>query len=173
MDAAAARDRLRAEEAGSVLANARLQLAGERFAVARAIDAAARQLTRAECQGLLDEFSDASGRPLRTALEAQGVDASAYLARVFFYDAPEGACGTANLAITKPGSRAILVCGPRFVSQMKRNSRHVEALVIHEMLHSLGLGENPPSSDHITSRVLARCGRRGSALSAAAVAEKR
>jgi hypothetical protein len=41
---------------------------------------------------------------------------------------------------------------------MSRNSRHAEALVIHEMLHSLGLGENPPPSDEITARVRARCG---------------
>jgi hypothetical protein len=33
--------------------------------------------------------------------------------------------------------------------------------VIHEVLHSLGLGENPPSSDHITERVRARCGQGG------------
>jgi hypothetical protein len=44
---------------------------------------------------------------------------------------------------------------------MRRNSRHVEAILIHELLHSLGLGENPPSSDYITSRVRARCGERG------------
>jgi hypothetical protein len=32
-------------------------------------------------------------------------------------------------------------------------------MVIHEMLHSLGLGENPPSSREITKQVTARCGR--------------
>jgi hypothetical protein len=43
---------------------------------------------------------------------------------------------------------------------MSRNSRNAEAIVIHEWLHSLGLGENPPSSDYITTRVRARCGER-------------
>jgi hypothetical protein len=37
------------------------------------------------------------------------------------------------------------------------------------MLHSLGLGENPPTSDHITARVLARCGAQGEAKGAARV----
>jgi hypothetical protein len=32
-----------------------------------------------------------------------------------------------------------------------------EAVIIHEMLHTLGLGENPPSSTEITFRVLNRC----------------
>jgi hypothetical protein len=32
-----------------------------------------------------------------------------------------------------------------------------QAIVIHEALHTLGLGENPPSSAEITARVLASC----------------
>ena len=34
-----------------------------------------------------------------------------------------------------------------------------EAVLIHELLHSLGLGENPPDSAAITDRVMARCER--------------
>jgi hypothetical protein len=137
--------------------NVRLVHNGERFAVARALDGAARALGEAECQALLDEFSDRSGRPLRAALEVFGVSAPEYLGRVFFYDAPPQACRTSALAVTSPGSRAILVCGSRFARQMSRGSRHAEAILIHEIFHSLGLGENPPSSDHITERVRARC----------------
>jgi hypothetical protein len=33
------------------------------------------------------------------------------------------------------------------------------ALTIHEELHSLGLSENPPTSQAITAQVIARCGR--------------
>jgi hypothetical protein len=33
----------------------------------------------------------------------------------------------------------------------------VEMIVIHELLHVLGLGENPPTSEAITARVVARC----------------
>jgi hypothetical protein len=34
----------------------------------------------------------------------------------------------------------------------------IEILLIHEFLHTLGLGENPPTSDAITQRVAVRCG---------------
>ena len=140
---------------------ARLALAAHRYALARAIDEAARQLADERCQTLLDEFADASGQPLRSVLAGQGLAVSDYMAQVFFYDAPESACRARNLAITRPGSRAIFVCGARFAREMSGNSRNAEAIVIHELLHSLGLGENPPSSDHITSRVRARCMWRG------------
>jgi hypothetical protein len=140
--------------------NVRLVHNSERFAVARALDGVTRRLARPECQALLDEFADASGRPLRAALEMSGRSAPGYLSRVFFYDAPPRLCRTSTLAVTVPGSRAILVCGSRFVRQMASNPRHAEATLLHEVLHSLGLGENPPSPDYITERVRARCEQR-------------
>jgi len=130
----------------------------EKATVARALDGAARKLALPECQALLDEFKDASGRPLRAALQASGRSAPEYLGGgVFFYDAPPGLCRTSSLAVTQPGSRAVLVCGSRFVRQVGRDPRHAEATLIHEALHSLGLGENPPSPDFITERIEARC----------------
>jgi len=158
LDASLASAREPAEDGPNDSGTARLVLAGHRYALARAIQSAARQLAEPACQGMLDEFQDAAGRPLRAVLAEQDVDFSGYLGRVFFYDAPEWACRGANLAVTKPGSRAVFVCGSRFQKEMARDSRNAEAIVIHELLHSLGLGENPPSSDFITARVRARCG---------------
>ncbi len=43
---------------------------------------------------------------------------------------------------------------------MGQDPRHAEAILIHEALHSLGLREDPPSSDFITERVRARCDAR-------------
>ena len=160
LDAAAAREGLVAGEGVIDSGTARLTLAAHRYALARAIRGAADQLVDERCQALLDEFADASGQRLRSVLATQGLGVSEYVTQVFFYDAPESACRAANLAITKPGSRAIFVCGARFQREMSRNSRNAEAIVIHEWLHSLGLGENPPSSDYITGRVRARCGER-------------
>ena len=40
----------------------------------------------------------------------------------------------------------------------KQTPDHQREVLIHEMLHSLGLGEGPPSSLEITRGVLARCG---------------
>jgi hypothetical protein len=149
-----------ATRAGADASNVRLVHNSQRFAVARALDGAARTFGDPECQALLDEFKDASGRPLRAALEESGRSAPEYLRWVFFYDAPPRLCGTSALAVTRPQSRAIFVCGSRFVRQAQSNSRHAEAVLIHEALHSLGLGENPPSTDEITRRIRARCGRR-------------
>ncbi len=144
--------------AGEDATNVRLIHNSERFAVVKALGGAARALARPECQMLLDEFADGSGRPLRTALQASGLTASEYLAGVFFYDSPPPLCGGSALAMTKPGNRAVLVCGSRFVRQAERSARYAEAVLIHEALHSLGLGENPPSSDFITERIRVQCG---------------
>jgi hypothetical protein len=128
------------------------------LAVAEAIRGATRRLTHARCRDLLDEFADASGQPLRAVLAAQGTDAGGYLDRIFFYDANPSACEGLMLAgATGPGSRVIRVCGRRFECTMAESSSYGEALIIHEMLHSLGLGENPPTTQYITSRVRAQC----------------
>jgi hypothetical protein len=139
---------------------ARLSRPVERMAVAQAIRGAALKLAAAECQAVLDEFTDTHGRPLRAVLEGQGLDAGAFLDRVFFYDAAPEACEGLTLAGTHlVGSRVIRVCGRRFAREWASSSSHAEAVIIHEMLHALGLGENPPSSGYITARVMARCGR--------------
>jgi len=138
--------------------NARLRQPRERMAVAEAIWGAARRLALARCLGLLDEFVDASREPLRAVLTAQEMDAGEYLDRMFFYDANPSDCeGTMLAGATGPGSRVIRVCGRRFARTMAESSSQGEALIIHEMLHSLGLGENPPTSRYITSRILDEC----------------
>jgi hypothetical protein len=147
-----------AAESPAPLGTARLEWAGARFALERALQAAAVDLRGARCQGLLDEFADASGQPLRSVLAAKGLGIEEYLTQVFFYDAPEGACRGGRLAVTTPGSRVVYVCGTRFQREMFRKPAHAQAAVIHEVLHTLGLGENPPSSEQITARVLDRCG---------------
>jgi hypothetical protein len=145
-------------QAQEMPSNARLRRPAERMAVAQAVRGAARRLTHEQCQGLLDEFTDASGQPLRAALEVHARDVEEYLGRVLFYDAPEVACQDQMLAgVTAAGSRVIRVCGRRFARTVTESSRHAEAIVIHEMLHSLGLGEDPPTSDYITLRVMQRC----------------
>jgi hypothetical protein len=132
----------------------------ERMAVAQAIRGAALKLARPGCQGLLDEFTDAQGRPLRAALEAQGLEAGAFLDRVLFYDAPPAACEGATLAGAHlVGSRVIRVCGRRFLRVNTESASHAEGVIIHEVLHALGLGENPPTPAHIASRVMDRCRR--------------
>jgi hypothetical protein len=49
------------------------------------------------------------------------------------------------------------VCGRRFAEVSLSRPVYGDAVFIHEMLHALGLGENPPTSSVITRQVIARC----------------
>jgi hypothetical protein len=128
-------------------------------ALRRAVMGARRRLERPECQRLFAEFTDASGRPLQETLDALEQTGPRYLGLILFADAsqrPHCKAG-GSVAFTEPGSRVVYVCGPQLKNTVDQNSAKAEAVVIHEMLHSLGLGENPPTSEEITARVLARC----------------
>ena len=63
----------------------------------------------------------------------------------------------AVLAFANVGKRDVFICGTRLWQTYRSNPTYVEALIIHEMMHTLGLGENPPSSLEINARVLKRC----------------
>jgi hypothetical protein len=126
--------------------------------VERALAGARRRLEQPGCRRLLSEFHDQRGRPLGDALGAEGRHGSDYLARLLFYDGEgQPQCRRqATLAFTRPGSPVILLCG-RFLKVSRVDPELAEAVLIHEALHSLGLGENPPTSAEITARVLNRC----------------
>jgi hypothetical protein len=129
--------------------------------VRQALDGAARRLERDVCSAVLDEFRDLAGRPLREALERAGETPAGHLRRILFYDGSEHAqCRNGRaLAITQPGSHAVQVCPEAIRSRYRRDPRYVEVILIHEALHTLGLGENPPSSVAITKQVMRRCSR--------------
>jgi hypothetical protein len=117
-----------------------------------------RRLREPGCRALLADFRDAEGRPLSSTLDAFGVSADQYLAMVPFLDgAGRPLCkGGQSQLLTVRGVARILVCKP-FLQTVDRERVKAEVYVIHEMLHTLGLGENPPSSQEITQRVTHRC----------------
>lgn len=127
----------------------------------RALEVAADMLTKPGCQEVLTDFRDGEGRTLRANLDEMGVTPSAYLAWVYF--TPGGSrnrCDNSRvLASTSPGSRVVFICGTQFQSVQVQDSRYSAYTLIHEMLHTLGLGENPPTPREITGRVMARCSR--------------
>ena len=132
-----------------------------RHVVARAIDGAMRRLEGAQCQTLLDEFADASGAKLRTVLDQANVTPMEFLSRLRFADgnATRQCQRTEGLAaFTKPGNRVIFICGSIFDVEFREQVRAAQMIIIHEMLHAVGLGENPPTSSEITARVTKRCG---------------
>jgi hypothetical protein len=119
---------------------------------------AARRLEQPACVRVLEEFRDAAGRRLAENLAAFDSSPSDYLRMIPFLDgSSEPLCvdGRAYL-VTVMGIHRVLVC-PGFVDKELHSPRTAEALLIHEMLHTLGLGENPPSSSAITARVSDRC----------------
>ena len=131
-----------------------------KFAVEGAVKGAAVRLARSSCQDVLSDFEDDSGRTLQTALLASGRSPAEAFAALRFVDsrtATQCQAGT-TLAFTQTGSPAIHVCGRQFVKRSMRNRLTAEIIVIHEFLHSLGLGESPPSSQAITEQVVVRCG---------------
>ena len=137
-----------------------LMTGAARIALVESLLGAMRRLSRPECQQLFEDFTDPAGRTLTIKLEAiaqSPADALVGLTFVNGDDTPRCRTDGAVVAFTKPGSRVIHVCGQRFV-QFAGHTKGGEVLLIHELLHSLGLGENPPTSSRITNAVINRCG---------------
>lgn len=132
----------------------------EGLSVKWAVQGAQRRLAAERCGKVFGDFTDASGRTLQQNLDALALTPADYLDQIVFYDGIDsGRCRSSNvLAMTMPGSRAVIVCGARFAAARQSHPRLAEVIIIHETLHTLGLGENPPSARDITARVLERCG---------------
>jgi len=130
----------------------------ERFTILRAVDGALRRLGRPECQRLFTDFTDLEGRTLAENLTTLGKTPIEFFNELYFTEDRVTPCclRRGTLAFTAPGQRVIRVC-PRFSSVSLENAAFGDATLIHEMLHALGLGENPPKSSDITRQVLARC----------------
>jgi len=123
--------------------------------VRRALANARAQLVGESCRQLFSEFADSSGRPLQESLDARRQQPEEYLATLFFYDGSGlPGCRSTVAAATSPGSQVVLICGDQFDQQRWPDG---EVTLIHEMLHTLGLGENPPSSSEISRQVRMRC----------------
>lgn len=129
--------------------------------VARAIDRASSMLSSAGCREVFSDFRDAAGNKIQDNLDGLGLNGLAYLSRTFFYDGSgRRACASSKtLAATSPGSHVVFVCLVQFAAVEHGNPGLAAAILIHEELHSLGLGENPPDSKEITAQVIARCGK--------------
>ena len=137
-----------------------LRTGADTVAVVRALGGAQRKLQDAECAGLLAEFKDQEGRALQDNLAPFEMAPNDYLVQLIIKDGGGDRtggrlCRSGAAAVTVPGSRVVYICGGSFRDQaagLRENT------LIHEMLHTLGLGENPPTSAQINARVRQRCG---------------
>lgn len=125
-----------------------------------AVALALQELSAPRCQQIFSDFRDSAGEPLQSRLDALGYSAARFLETLRFANGERlEACQSSRiLAATAPNSHVIFLCGLPFFEKQRRDPEFSAALVIHEMLHSLGLGENPPPSNEITMRVIERCG---------------
>lgn len=132
----------------------------ERWNMKRVVEAAAARLARCSCEKVLFDFVDEQGVPLGTRLASTTKNPVEAFTALRFVNKPMAPqCRTGQrLAFTFPGSQVIYVCSLKVRNESIRNSVRTELIPIHEFLHSLGLGENPPTSQDITTRVSVRCG---------------
>ena len=130
-----------------------------RPAVHDAIAGARERLARSECLGVLGEFEAATGVTLGQNLAVLSPSAADYLSLVLFVDGSnEPRCVMSPVvAWTQVGSRVVRICGTKFAERRQIDPASTEITIIHEALHTLGLGENPHSSREITRRIEKRC----------------
>ena len=134
--------------------------ASTRFAAQHALREASIRLLDSKCQAVVSGFRDERGRPLTDKLSELGMTAQAFLNVVIFQDAGErlGKCDRqGTLAFTTPGDRIVYLCGRAFERAWRGNPHEAQNTLIHEMLHTLGLGENPPSPREIRHRIQQLC----------------
>ena len=128
-----------------------------------AVTLAAARLRVSACAAVVGDFRDeATGHPLTERLGETGQTASEYFSHWLTFASGFGLRPCKNserIAYTSPGSRVVFVCPDQFRTAWRKNEGTAANVLIHEALHSLGLGENPPDSKAITAQVQARCGR--------------
>jgi len=149
--------------ATSVNAAAPLTLTGwDARAVASARTGALKRLESDECRKVFTDFSDDQGRRLQQNLENWTASPAEYIGLIPFVDgSSHPLCRKTKVAlVASPGVRRVFVC-KTFSEVQLRQPGAAESMVIHEILHTLGLGEAPqkgaPTSIDITQRVEARC----------------
>jgi hypothetical protein len=127
-------------------------------AVAQAREDAALEVQDAECRRVFSDFQDVHGRTIAEKLEAWAVDPAEYVRSLLFVDGlGESRCHSGKVMLASvPNVPRVFVC-PGFARLQRYEPGRARSLVIHEVLHTLGLSENPPSSAEITERVQARC----------------
>ena len=126
--------------------------------VRRAVDLALAKLLLPGCSDVYDDFILPKGGTPRSELDRMGIGPAEYVQRLVFVDGSrDPLCRTGQAVLTAtPGSWIIRVC-PSFAGFQLREPGLSASLIIHESLHGLGLGENPPPGRDVTQRIERRC----------------
>lgn len=126
------------------------------FDAARSI--ASRWLSRERCRAVFGDFRDSAGRPLSAVLEETGRTPEGRLLEIeFSLGGDEGRCRDSEvLAVMSSGSTAVRLCAAAG-RLARRDPPSLAVVLLHEELHSLGLGEDPPTSREISRAIEAGC----------------
>ena len=126
--------------------------------VRRAIDLAIQKVALPECAAVYADFELAKGGTPRDALNRTGMAPEELFESLVFVEGSRDPSCRRTPAVLKatPGRYVIAVC-PEFAQVAMRDPGLSASLIIHESLHALGLGEDPPSSKAITRQVERRC----------------
>ena len=118
-----------------------------------AVRTAAARVAVPGCGALLFEFVDQQGVPLATRLDALQMSFQDYVHTVIFVDGRARRACDGPTAVTMPGSRVVYLCG----ALIREPHSETWVTIVHEVLHSLGLAEHPPTPAFISSRVRTLC----------------
>jgi hypothetical protein len=127
--------------------------------VERSVALALQTLENDQCQAVYGDFEDNEGHRLRENLELLGLTATQHLKALRWID------GTGHPLCRNPtiffvahvGDVFVRVCPKQFAAFAARQPAKAAGIIVHEQLHTLGLGENPPSSEAISRQVFYRC----------------
>lgn len=130
--------------------------------VGQIVARAARRFAEPGCTSLLVLYDDVrTGRPLIETLRSSGQTPTSHFARLRIYSGDERMqCRWRETwAWAAVGSDAVFVCRSRFTTLAEKSEKAAANILVHEALHTLGLGENPPTSEEVTAAVHDHCGR--------------
>jgi hypothetical protein len=127
------------------------------FGLEAARDLALERLGTGGCRAIFEELRDFTGRPAARRLAEGERSPSSHFARLQFLEGVDGPCASSLAAWSVTGDPRVRLCGREFRAIASRDRREAAAILIHEALHTLGVGEDA-AREPLTSYVRRRCG---------------
>jgi hypothetical protein len=110
------------------------------------------------CRAIFEELPDFTGRPAARRLAAGERSPSSHFARLQFVESRDGLCAQGLVAAwSSPGNPRVRVCPRAFAAVAAQDRGEAAAILIHEALHTLGIGEDA-ANQPLTAYVRSRCG---------------
>ena len=125
-------------------------------AIRYALDRASELVSKPACRAVLEDFGNARGHSIARELTDRQLEPVQHLASLLFYEGADELCAT-RVFYTSVNGRVVFVCTRELAREMRARPHMPPLIVIHEMLHTLGLREDPPSSFAVTRQVAQRC----------------